>query len=229
MPSMPFSPSAFLGIRPASDVRFQLLPFQCATVVPPNAQMFEGDRALAPLSLPADADLAQVMPLKCQVPPGPKTQTSVWLMTVPELSSPLNFCITDQLWPLKRSASPVCPSSPTCMKAQTLLEDVEPADTTWSYAAPGKLRCFHRDPLSWYALGRPPSKLLPKAHALVALAAVIAVKESLPPVNATRQDFAAVACTAAPAGIAGSNGPPMTAVVTRIVAQRKSRMRSPVG
>src|ERR1700733_13040683 len=132
MPSIPFSPSGFLGIRPASDVRFQVLPFQCATAVPPKAQMFEGDKALAPVSLPADADLAQAEPLKCQVPPGPKTQTSVGLMTVPELSSPVNFFMIDQLWPLKRSASPVCPSSPTCMKAQTLRADVEPADTTWS-------------------------------------------------------------------------------------------------
>src|ERR1700683_1002531 len=91
------------GSRLATEVAVQAWPFQCATFVPPKAQMLAADRAEPPCRPPSPGTWVQMWPLKCQVPrtppgwkPSPNTQTFVLLMTVaPEISRE-NDPATDQ-------------------------------------------------------------------------------------------------------------------------------------
>src|SRR5215472_1630818 len=139
----------FLGSSRATDVLVQDLPFQCATFVPPNAQMLLADSALAPSRPLPVTDLVQLCPLKCQVglPGKPNTHTSVLLTARPAPIALLNFFTLDQLVPLNRS------TSPWKVKAHTLLADDAEAEVTTSPRPAGNACRVQLDPSNRKAPG----------------------------------------------------------------------------
>src|SRR5579864_4951496 len=112
----------FLGSNLATEVFFQLWPFQCATSVPPTAQMLVADSALASVSPLPEATLVQLDPLKCQAWSGnadgaENIQTSVLLIARLLPGTVPNFLTFAHLVPLKPSARPLN------VKAHTLRAD----------------------------------------------------------------------------------------------------------
>src|SRR5262249_5636156 len=160
----------FLGSSRATEVFVHDLPFQCATLVPPKAQMLLADSALAPSRPLPVTDFVQPCPLKCQVPiPGiPNTQTSVLFTARPETIGLLNFFTLAQRLPLNRS------TSPRKVKAHTLLVDDAEAEVTKSTRPAGKACRVQLDPSNRKAPGAPRPETS-NAHALLPLVAATAV------------------------------------------------------
>src|ERR1022692_1007923 len=170
--------SVFGGMIEATDFLDHRCPFQCATFLPPTAQMLWADRALPLFRLCPDETFFQLVPLKCRAPrpePGaPKAQTLRLLSTTVLPTSPLNDPSAAQVVPFHRNA---CDWPPSWVNAQTLRADEPPAARTVSSAWSGKATwCQPAAGVRCQAAGADdPSPGLSKAHACCVPVAAMAV------------------------------------------------------
>src|SRR5215831_267487 len=184
MPSMKgCASSVFGGSTPASEVRCQVRPFQCATVLPPTAQTSFAARPLPAVRPCPDAGVLQLCPFQCRAPSSfwpntstPNTHTSRGPITAAPPTARLNVPSTCQPLPFQRSARDGPLVKFFWVNAQTLLADVEPAATTCSLVLPGNAALCQPLRVSRQAAGLAvPGSKASKAQAAAGPVAVIAV------------------------------------------------------
>ena len=178
----------FFGSSEASEVRFQVCPFQCATCLPPTAQTSFPARPPPAVRPCPDGGAVQPCPFQCRAPSAllpkmssPNAHTSRGPSTAAPASGRPNVPSTVQAWPFQRSArDPPLPKF-RLENAQTLLADVDAAVMTCSLTLPGNAAWRQPRPVSCQAAERAPvpGSKASKAQAAAGPVAVMAVNSGL--------------------------------------------------